>query len=104
MNGSRLSRQTEFEGKMKARKMGRLPRSPRVGEAPHNMSRRIQSTDPHQSHKHEHLGQLVVRGESPVNRKTRERHVGVSGTGQSIGRVVGAQKQKRLDRGVHKII
>jgi hypothetical protein len=85
---------------MRARKLGRLPR-----EAPQNRSRRIQAGDPHHSHLHEHLGDdLIPRGESPVNRKTRERHVGVSGTGQSIGRVIGAQRQKRLDRGVGKII
>jgi hypothetical protein len=75
----------------RVRKFGRMPR-----EAAHNASRRIQQTNPHQSHKHEELpDDLVPRGESPVNRKTRERHVGVSGSGQSIGRVVGAQKAKR---------
>jgi hypothetical protein len=86
---------------MRTRKLGRLPK----GEAPHNASRRIQSTDPHRSHRHEHLGEdLIPKGEAAHNRARRLQHTAVSGTGQSIGRVVGAQKQKRLDRGVAKII
>jgi hypothetical protein len=80
--------------------MGRMPH-----EMAHNASRRIQQTEPYNSHRHEHLPvDMVPRSESPVNRRTRERHVLVSGTGQTIGRVVGAQRQKRLDRGTAKII
>jgi hypothetical protein len=85
---------------MRNRKSGRLPR----GEAAHNASRRIQSTMPYESHRHEHLGDLKPKREAPNNVGTRLRHVGVSGTGQSISRVVGAQRKKRLDGGVGKII
>jgi hypothetical protein len=86
---------------MRIRKVGRMPK----GEAPHNASRRIQSTMPYASHRHEHLGEdLIPHGEAPHNRARRLQHTAVSGTGQSISRVVGAQRQKRLDRGVGKII
>jgi hypothetical protein len=86
---------------MRTRKLGRLPR----GELKHNAHDRIRATDPHRSHRHEHLGEdLIPKGEPAHNRARRLQHVGVSGTGQSMSRVVGAQKQKRLDRGVAKII
>jgi hypothetical protein len=99
--GGRPSRRSDGDGLMRVRKMGRLPR----GELKHNAHDRIRATDPHQSHRHEHLGDdLKPKREAPHNGGTRLRHVGVSGTGQSMSRVVGAQKQKRLDRGVAKII
>jgi hypothetical protein len=78
---------------MRARKLGRMPR-----EAPHNASRRIQSTDPHQSHKHEELGKLAPRGEPEHNRARRLQHTAVSGAGVGIARIIEAAKAKKARR------
>jgi hypothetical protein len=81
------------------RKKGRLPR----GEAAHNASRRIQSTDPHQSHKHEHLGEdLIPKGEPPHNRARRLQHVEVSGTGKGIGKILATAREKKARRMSHE--
>ena len=81
------------------RKMGRMPK----GELRHSASDRIRATNPHRSHLHEHLGDdLIPRGEPAHNRARRLQHVGVSGTGQSIARVVGLKNKSAWTAALQK--
>jgi hypothetical protein len=65
------------------------------GELLRSAHDRIRATNPHKSHKHEHLGTLVPKGEPAHNRARRLQHVGVSGTGVGMRRIVEAQRAKK---------